>query len=143
MTIKFYKTADPYGFLNNYSEYKFFIYGKWFRWVEAAYQSQKTLIKEEQDVIWSEKSPKRVRDLGQVCSMRSDWDEVKVSIMKECVMAKFLQHSDLRKQLMNTGDEELVEDSPVDAWWGCGKDGTGKNMLGKILMEVREELKGE
>jgi predicted NAD-dependent protein-ADP-ribosyltransferase YbiA (DUF1768 family) len=44
---------------------------------------------------------------------------------------------------MDTGTEELIEDSPVDYYWGCGADGSGKNMLGKLLMELREELKGE
>jgi ribA/ribD-fused uncharacterized protein len=75
--------------------------------------------------------------------MRPDWDEYKRFVMKECCMAKFLQHPELRKQLMDTGDEELMEDSPVDWYWGCGADGTGKNVLGQVLMEIREELKGE
>jgi ribA/ribD-fused uncharacterized protein len=75
--------------------------------------------------------------------MRSDWDEVKYEAMKVVLTAKFLQHHDLRKQLMDTGTEELIEDSPVDYYWGCGADGSGKNMLGKLLMELREELKGE
>lgn len=61
--------------------------------------------------------------------------------MLECVLAKFLQNPNLAAELLSSGDEELVEDSPVDAWWGCGKDGTGLNMLGKVLGEVRPILK--
>lgn len=40
-------------------------------------------------------------------------------------------------------DREIVEDSPIDSYWGCGADGLGKNMLGKLLMKLREELKNE
>ena len=66
---------------------------------------------------------------------------MKFHIMKECVLAKFVQHHDLRDELFTTGNEWLIEDSPVDSWWGCGSDGCGLNNLGKILVEVREELK--
>jgi hypothetical protein len=111
--------------------------------VEAPYQAQKTFIQEEQDAIWAAVKANDSRLLGQKVTMRPDWDQVKRQVMKECVLAKFLQHADLRKQLMATGDETLIEDSPVDAWWGCGADGTGQNVLGQVLMEVREELKGE
>ena len=48
---------------------------------------------------------------------------------------------DLRRQLLETGDEELVEKAPRDYFWGCGASGSGKNMLGQILMEVRSELR--
>jgi hypothetical protein len=42
---------------------------------------------------------------------------------------------------MNTGDAALIETSSIDAFWGIGKKGIGKNMLGKLLMEVRDELR--
>jgi len=41
----------------------------------------------------------------------------------------------------STGDEPIVEDATGDEFWGCGTDGTGKNALGNILMEVRAELR--
>ena len=75
--------------------------------------------------------------------MRPDWDQVKRQVMKECVLAKFLQHKDLRDQLIATGDEVLIEDSPIDYYWGCGADDSGQNVLGQVLMEVRQELRGE
>lgn len=143
MSIKFYKTNDPYGFLNNFKKARMFIGGRWWNNVEASYQAAKTSIREEEDAIWACATPREARDLGQKVKMRHDWNQVKDQAMYECVMAKFLQHPELRKQLMETGNEELIEESPVDAYWGCGKDGTGKNMLGKTLMRVREELKGE
>ena len=61
--------------------------------------------------------------------------------MRTAVRAKFETHADLREQLLATGDEEFVEDSPNDDYWGRGRRGTGKNRLGRILMEVREELR--
>lgn len=143
MTINFYKINDPYGFMSNYKKARFFIYDRWWNWVEAPYQAKKTIVQSEYDMIWKAKSNNDSRLLGQKVTMRPDWDEVKYSVMKECVMAKFLQHKDLRSQLIDTGYEELIEDSPTDYFWGCGKDGTGKNMLGKVLMEVRDELQGE
>lgn len=143
MAIKFYKTNDPYGFLNNFKKTRIFVSGQWWDNVEAPYQAHKTAIKEEKDAIWAAKSPREARDLGQKVTLRPEWGSIKDTVMYSCVMAKFLQHPDLRAKLMATGDEELIEDSPVDWYWGCGKDGTGKNMLGKTLMRVREELKGE
>jgi hypothetical protein len=143
MTIKFYKTKDPYGFMGNFFKARFFIYGRWWNFVEAPYQAEKTSVQSERDEIWRAVKANESRLLGQKVTMRPDWDEYKRFVMKECCMAKFLQHPDLRKQLIDTGDEELMEDSPVDWYWGCGADGTGKNVLGKVLMEIREELKGE
>ncbi len=44
-------------------------------------------------------------------------------------------------RLLATGDEELIENAPNDYYWGCGADGTGLNMTGKLLMELRTELR--
>src|SRR5579885_3092523 len=141
MTIKFYKTKDPYGFLNNFYVARFFIYNRWWDTVEHAYQAQKCSEPAEYDQIHQAKGPRTARDLGQKVKMREHWDDIhKDRVMEECVRAKFLQHKELRKKLMATGDEEIIEDSPVDWYWGCGKDGTGKNTLGKILMKIRGEL---
>ena len=63
--------------------------------------------------------------------------------MYECVLAKFLQNSYLGEKLKSTGTEELIENSPVDSYWGCGADGSGKNMLGKILMRIRQDLQNK
>jgi ribA/ribD-fused uncharacterized protein len=143
MAIKFYKIKDPHGYMSNYKKARFFIYGRWWNWVEAPYQAQKTFVPEEYDAIHQATNNNDSRLLGQKVTMRPDWDQVKRQVMKECVLAKFLQHKDLRDQLMATGDEELIEDSPIDYYWGCGADGSGQNVLGQVLMEVRRELRGE
>jgi ribA/ribD-fused uncharacterized protein len=73
--------------------------------------------------------------------LRKDWEQVKDDIMRKAVLRKFETHLEIREILLATGAEEIVENSPIDYYWGCGKDGSGKNMLGQILMEVREILR--
>ena len=143
MSIKFYKSVEPYGYLNNFRKAPMFIYGHWYKNVESAYQSRKTFNVEEQEKIRLATHPSTARELGQVLTLRSDWDEVKYQVMTECVLAKFVQHRDLRERLLSTGDEHLIEDSQSDFYWGCGSDGTGKNCLGRILMSVRLLINGE
>jgi len=76
-------------------------------------------------------------------SLNSKRAEVKYDIMKKALRAKFTQHKDLKKILLETGDAELIENAPKDYQWGCGSKGTGLNLLGKALMDIREELNGE
>lgn len=140
--ILFYKTNDPQGFLNNFYPSRIYVYNRWWKNVEAPYQSRKTIDKEEIDAIWAAEKPKQARDLGQKVKIVAYWDEMKDMVMYDCVLAKFTQNHDLLKKLLETGDAELIEDSPVDWYWGWGKDHTGQNKLGQILMEVREELQG-
>ncbi len=60
--------------------------------------------------------------------------------MRQAVRQKFITHEALKELLLGTGSEELVEKTSGDDYWGCGTNGTGKNMLGKILVEIRQEL---
>ena len=61
--------------------------------------------------------------------------------MRGAVLRKFQTHADIRDILLGTGSEDLVENAPGDFYWGCGADGSGLNKLGKILMDVREQLR--
>ncbi len=72
---------------------------------------------------------------------RKDWDDVKIGIMRDILRAKVHQHEYVRRKLLATGDRELVEDSWRDDFWGWGPNRDGKNMLGKLWMEVRVELR--
>ncbi|HEY3694108.1 NADAR family protein [Phenylobacterium sp.] len=72
---------------------------------------------------------------------RPDWDEVKVGFMLEILRQKASQHEYVRRKLLATGDRELIEDSWRDDYWGWGEDKTGLNMLGKLWMELRSELR--
>ncbi|GAG79482.1 unnamed protein product, partial [marine sediment metagenome] len=69
--------------------------------------------------------------------IRDDWEDVKLDIMIKLVKAKFDQHEYLRKLLLQTDNKKLIEASPRDYFWGEGKDKTGKNYLGRILMNLR------
>jgi len=62
--------------------------------------------------------------------------------MRDAVRAKFEQHDALRQALLDTGDARLVEHTEHDAYWGDGGDGSGRNRLGEILMELRATLRG-
>ena len=73
--------------------------------------------------------------------LRRDWESVKDNVMREAVMAKFSQHPDLAGLLLATGTARLVEHTQNDSYWGDGGDGRGQNKLGKILMQVREQLR--
>ena len=141
MSIKFYKTNAPYGFLNNFYHARFFIYGNWWNFVESAYQSKKTVNPAEKEQIWAAKTPREARDLGQKVAMYDLWEDDKIEVMYQCCLAKFTQNMNLMIRLLETGDEELIEDSPVDYFWGCGANGTGRNELGKVLMRIRKELR--
>jgi N-glycosidase YbiA len=145
MTIKFYRTKDPHGYMGNFWKGRIWVYHRWWDTTEAAYQAQKTSVEAEVLAIQQAKKPMEARDLGQKVTIRDNWDVIKDMVMYECVLAKFLQHKSIRDQLIATGNEELVEDTTTsnDMYWGCGADGTGKNMLGQILMRVRRELRGE
>ena len=87
--------------------------------------------------------PKDAKALGMTRSypLRPDWEEVKDSIMLQAVTAKFETHEKLARLLLSTGERMIVENAPMDAYWGCGPDGKGQNKLGRILMTVRDRLK--
>lgn len=79
-------------------------------------------------------------ELNRVCR-RADWDDVKLGIMKRILRAKADQHEYVRRKLLETGDRELIEDSWRDDYWGWGPNGDGQNMLGRLWMEVRSDLR--
>ena len=73
--------------------------------------------------------------------LRPDWEEIKDEVMLQALRMKFSQNPDIAKELMATGDAILIEHTRNDAYWADGGDGSGKNKLGLLLMQVREELK--
>jgi len=72
---------------------------------------------------------------------RPDWDSVKFVNMKQILIEKVKCHEYVRRKLLQTGDRILVEDSWRDDVWGWGPNKDGQNMLGKLWMEVREEIR--
>jgi ribA/ribD-fused uncharacterized protein len=143
MPLYFYSTREPYGEFSNFALYGVKIDGEWWPTTEHYFQAQKFEDPAYRRKIQGAHSPKLAADLGRSrrVPLRSDWESVKDDVMRACVLKKFETHSELREMLLSTGDEEIVENAPGDYYWGIGKDGSGKNMLGKILEEVRAKLK--
>jgi len=143
MTIKFYHEYDDYGCFSNFSAHHVELDGKYWKTSEHFYQAQKVIGTPYEDQVREAPTPDKAAELGRSddAPLRDDWVEAKDDVMRRVVLEKFQTHVDIRETLLNTGDELLVEDSPVDYYWGCGADGTGKNMLGIVLMEVRDQLR--
>jgi len=108
--------------------------------VEHAYQAHKTLNEDSREMIRNAKDPSIAKKLGRGVEMRPDWEVVREGLMRDFIRKKF-ESPFLADQLLKTGDSELVFGNTWnDRVWGVCR-GTGSNLLGKILMEVRQELK--
>lgn len=70
-----------------------------------------------------------------------NWNEIKVDVMRDILRAKVDQHPYVKKKLLETGDRLLIEDSWRDSYWGWGADEKGQNVLGRLWMEVRDEVR--
>ena len=143
MAIYFYSVLKPYGEFSNFSSHAIVIDGQRWPTTEHYFQAQKFDDTAYREKIRSASTPKRAAELGRSRSMplRANWESEKDEVMYRAVRAKFEPHAELRTLLISTGTEEIIENAPGDYYWGCGKDGSGRNMLGQILVRVREELK--
>lgn len=144
MAIYFYTTRDPsYGCFSNFSVHGFELDEVWWPTSEHYFQAQKFVGTPHVEEIRLAKTPKIAAKMGRDRKrpLRQDWETVKEEVMKKALLQKFSSHADICEILLSTGDEEIVENSPVDYYWGCGKDGSGKNRLGFLLMEIREILR--
>jgi ribA/ribD-fused uncharacterized protein len=144
VTIRFYTPNDDYGCFSNFSRHGVELDGVYWPTAEHCFQAMKFSDEEHRERIRQASTPGEAKRLGRdrSVSIRADWDDVRDEIMLRIVRRKFEMHADLRQVLLDTGDEELVEGAPSDPYWGRGADGRGENRLGKILMQVREELGG-
>ena len=143
--IHFYSTKGEYGAFSNFADYPIKLKGHRWPTTEHYFQAQKFESPADQKEIRTVKSPMVAARMGRSRKrkLRSDWEAVKIGVMREALVAKFTQHEDLRELLLGTGDAKLVEHTANDSYWGDGGDGSGRNMLGILLMEVREQLRGE
>lgn len=143
MPIYFYSNTDKYGEFSNFSPHGFELDGAWWPTVEHYFQAQKFEDEAYRERIRTAKTPKYTKTLGRTRALpiRADWDTKRDEVMLLAVRRKFQTHAPLRELLLSTGDEPLVENAPGDYYWGCGKDGSGANKLGRLLEQVREELR--
>ena len=109
--------------------------------VEHAYQACKSHDPQDWKDISECVSPGASKRLGRTFILRPDWDDVKVAIMRRLIWEKFTQHSDLKEKLIQTRNQELIEENTWgDTFWGKNPKGYGINKLGQILMDTRARL---
>lgn len=141
--INFYSTREEYGCFSNFSKHSVVLKGKRWATSEHYFQAQKFADTEHEELVRLAPTAREAADMGRDRKrpLRPDWESVKEAVMLEVLRAKFTQHADLKAVLLGTGDAQLVEHTAKDSYWGDGGDGSGKNRLGQLLMQVREELR--
>jgi hypothetical protein len=142
-TVYFYAQTDAYSEFSNFAPYGIAMDDAWWRTVEHYFQAQKFHDAAYRERIRLSNKPKDAKALGMTrdIPLRPDWEEVKDAIMLEAVTVKFQTHEELAELLLSTGERMIVENAPMDGYWGCGPDGNGLNKLGRILMQVRDKLR--
>lgn len=148
--IHFYRANEkPYGAFSNLFRRAIAFEGREYPTSEHAYQAGKASKEAVREWILSAPSPSLVAMAAHglyTWDIVPDWSKTKFDRMRRVLRAKFTQHQDLRELLLSTGDARLVEsaktNNAVNRLWG-EVNGQGKNMLGVLLMELREELRAE
>jgi len=147
----FRKTNEPLGGLSNMAPgFPIFLLDRKVRTAEALYQACRfPHLPKVQALILNESSPMtaKMRSKPYRQDSRPDWDHVRIPIMKWCLRAKLINNWDrFETLLLSTGDKPIVEDSRKDSFWGAVPDKeaptlSGQNVLGRLLMELREKLR--
>jgi ribA/ribD-fused uncharacterized protein len=133
---------NKFAFLSNFYPSTISYDGKLWPTVEHVYQAYKSLDENVRVTIHKARSPGEAKKLGQLLVIREDWEPVKVDLMRTFVKKKF-ENPFLREMLLATGDAKLVEGNYWnDKFWGVCR-GVGQNWLGRILMDVREQVRQE
>jgi N-glycosidase YbiA len=143
--IYFYKLNAPYGCFSNFSPHPIELAGRKWATVEHYYQAHKFLGTEWEELmerIHAAPTPELAAKIGRDPKHQPhpNWDLCKCELMYGAILQKFSTHLDIQQILLDTIDAEIIEDSPVDYFWGCGTERTGINHLGRILMQVRADL---
>jgi hypothetical protein len=128
-----------YSWLSNFSPAQISLDGEAYPSVEHAYQAAKSNDIDVRKSIQQMPTAAQAKKVGKLVEIKKDWDLVKLDIMLGLLRQKF-QNLELKQQLVDTGDAELIEGN----WWGdvfwgvC--NGIGENNLGKLLMKIRGEI---
>jgi hypothetical protein len=129
-----------YFFLSNFYPSPVTMYGEIYPTVEHAFQAAKCFSPADREAIRQASTPGIAKRMGRLATLIHDWDELRVPIMTELVRRKFEGNSQLRYLLLATTPHELIEGNTWgDRFWGVYQ-GVGENHLGKILMQIREEV---
>ncbi len=140
-SIRFSSEDRTYGFLSNFHPAPVVLAGETWPTTEHYYQAQKSADPQVQSAIRQAKTPGDAKELGRtVTLLPDDWTTRRDDVMLAALRAKFTQHPELAAMLLATGDAPLVEHTRHDAYWGDGGDGSGRNRLGELLMQVRADV---
>lgn len=146
----FRKTEEAFGGLSNMAPgYPVRVNGVRVMTIEALYQASRfPHLPEVQRLIIDQHSPMTAKMVSKPHrkDSRADWDKVRITVMRWCLRLKLSQHwTKFSQLLLSTGDRAIVEDSKRDDFWGAipseGETLVGLNVLGRLLMELREEIK--
>ena len=130
-----------YGFLSNFYDAQVLYEGILYPSSEHAFMAAKTTDPERRKYIAGLPSPSAAKRAGRMLTLRPDWEKLKYQVMLDVLTDKFNRNPHLREQLLETGEQELVEGNTWgDTVWGVC-DGVGQNLLGKLLMLVRTNLR--
>lgn len=144
MTIYFSSGTAELGWLSNFyhtHDTQFRIGKTCFYSVEQAFQCYKAANEDAFDYVWKGINPSECKRRGRRVVLTDNWDLKRIPVMSMCVLAKFEQNDYLKKKLLDTGDEVLVEYTTWgDTFWGVNTNYEGSNHLGKIIMSVRHML---
>jgi ribA/ribD-fused uncharacterized protein len=148
--ISFYRSNEkPYGAFSNLYKRQIVFEDVTYATSEHAYQAGKARKTAVRDWILSAPTPALAAMAAHglyVWDVAPNWAQIKFDRMRGVLRAKFTQHEDLYELLLSTGDKRLVEvgtvDNAVNRLWG-EVNGRGQNMLGVLLMELREQLREE
>ena len=129
--------------LSTFVAYSFDLEGRVWPTVEHYFQGMKFSDLARQEKVRAAATPMEARKLGRKRhkSFRSDWKQVRETIMTRGVYIRARTHSELAEALLDTGDQKIVENSNFDYFWGCGRDRRGENAYGRVLMNVRAKLR--
>ena len=135
---------DKYAFLSNMYSCKIHYDGEMFPCVETAFQYAKT---RDASLFTNDRgffvNGFVARKIGRSVTLPKSWDTDRLSVMYELLEDKFLHNEGLREALKNTGDRWIQEDNTWgDTFWGVC-NGKGQNMLGKMIMEIRQTIQNE
>ena len=141
--IYFYHSSQVWGEFSNFSAHPIFLKGIIWLTVEHYYQAQKFKGSNLEHEICSTDSPMQAKEIALLNKENYDknkWQELKEGVMLEALKAKFSQHPQLAKKLIETKNRRISEHTNNDNYWGDGGDDSGQNRLGELIMFVRESL---
>lgn len=142
--VRFYRAKGEFGYLSNLYPAVIFFEGRSFKTAEHAYQYGKPKDPEVREWIVAAPTARLVAMTAHALlpyDVVPDWKFLKVNRMRRVLEAKFGQNAGLAAKLVQTGDAPLIEASKTDPFWGEGPTGRGKNTLGMLLEQTRDNLR--